>query len=390
MLNRRTFLLTSLAATVTTLSGCSSSENALNVTLLQDSIPLQLISDFQKLIAKTGEIKLKPEVDLQAILKLLQTWQKPEEKTSALNSLPVVGKQSIQQANLVTLGDYWLQNAIANNLIEPLDTTKLKAWSSLPPLWQNLVRRDRQGNVNPQGEVYGAPYRWGNTVMAYRKDKITWTPTDWSNLWREELRGRISLLDDYREIIGLTLKKLGHSYNTTNLSQIPNLETELQQLQQQVKFYSSDKYLQPLVLGDTWLAVGWSTDILAAMKRNSNIAIAVPNSGTALWADLWVQPRLTSNSKSKSPEQITSLSNNWIDFCWQSKSVKQILLFTNGISPIFNKSKEQVKPNSAQDTAKNSFVESSIATFDKSEFLYPLSPETETEYLNLWQKIRQT
>jgi putative spermidine/putrescine transport system substrate-binding protein len=387
MLNRRTFLLTSLAATVTTLSGCSSSENALNVTLLQDSIPLQLISDFQKLIAKTGEIKLKPEVDLQAILKLLQTWQKPEEKTSALNSLPVVGKQSIQQANLVTLGDYWLQNAIANNLIEPLDTTKLKAWSSLPPLWQNLVRRDRQGNVNPQGEVYGAPYRWGNTVMAYRKDKITWTPTDWSNLWREELRGRISLLDDYREIIGLTLKKLGHSYNTTNLSQIPNLETELQQLQQQVKFYSSDKYLQPLVLGDTWLAVGWSTDILAAMKRNSNIAIAVPNSGTALWADLWVQPYLTNN---KSLEQVTSLSNDWLDFCWQSKSVKQILLFTNGISPIFNKSKEQVKPNSAQDTAKNSFVESSIATFDKSEFLYPLSPETETEYLNLWQKIRQT
>jgi putative spermidine/putrescine transport system substrate-binding protein len=387
MIDRRTFLFTSLAAMATTLSGCGSSKNTFHVTLLQDSIPLQLISDFQKLIAKTGAVKLKPEVELQAIFDLLKTWQKPEEKTSAIDSLPVIGKEKVQQANLVTMGDYWLQSAVADNLIQPLDTTKLKAWSNLPPVWQNLGKRDRQGNVSSQGKVYGAPYRWGNTVIAYRKDKITWIPTDWPDLWREELRGRISLLDDYREVIGLTLKKLGHSYNQTNLSQIPNLETELQKLQQQVKFYSSDKYLQPLVLGDTWLAVGWSTDILAVMKRHSDVAIAVPDSGTALWADLWVQPRLTNNSKS--PEQITFLSNNWLDFCWQSKSVKQILLFTNGISPILTNSKKQATQNLAQDLAKNHFVKSSLATFNKSEFLDPLSPETNTEYLNLWQKMRQ-
>jgi putative spermidine/putrescine transport system substrate-binding protein len=214
-------------------------------------------------------------------------------------------------------------------------------------------------------------------------------------LSREELRGRISLLDNYREVIGLTLKKLGYSYNQTNLSQIPNLETELQKLQQQVKFYSSDKYLQPLVLGDTWLAVGWSTDILAVMKRHSNIAIAVPNSGTALWADLWVQPSLyNKNNSSQSPEPVTSisndsLSNDWLDFCWQPKSVKQILLFANGISPILTNAKEQATQNLAQDIAKNPFVRSSLATFNKSEFLYPLVSETNTEYLNLWQKMRQ-
>ena len=386
MLNRRTFLLTSLAAMTTTLSGCGSSKNALNVTLLQDSIPLQLISDFQKFIAKTGQIKLKPEVEIQTIFELLETWQKPAEKPSAINSLPIIGKQSTQQANLVTMGDYWLQNAIANQLIQPLDTSKLEAWNSLPSVWQNLVKRDRQGNISSQGEVYGAPYRWGNTVIAYRKDKITWTPTDWSDLWREEVRGRISLLDDPREVIGLTLKKLGHSYNTTNLSQITDLETELQQLQKQVKLYSSDKYLQPFVLGDTWLAVGWSTDILALTKRYPDIAIAVPVSGTSLWADLWVQPSLANSTVSN--EQITSLFNNWIDFCWQSKSAKQILLFTNGISPISSNSREQATQNLVKNI-KNSVVQSSIATFNKSEFLYPISPETNKEYLELWRKVRQ-
>jgi putative spermidine/putrescine transport system substrate-binding protein len=386
MLNRRTFLLTSLAAMTTMLSGCGGSKNALNVTLLQGSIPLQLISDFQKFIAKTGQIKLKPEVELQTIFKLLETWQKPAEKESPINSLPIVGKQSTQQANLVSMGDYWLQKAIAAKLIQPLDTSKLEGWKSLPSVWQNLVKRDLKGQISSQGEVYGAPYRWGNTVIAYRKDKIDWTPTDWSDLWREELRGRISLLDDPREVIGLTLKKLGHSYNTTNLSQIPNLETELKQLQQQVKFYSSDKYLQPFVLGDTWVAVGWSTDILALTKRYPHIAIAVPASGTSLWADLWVQPRLANSTVNS--EQITSLFDNWIDFCWQSKSVKQILLFTNGISPISSNSKEQTTQNLVKDV-KKSVVQSSIATFNKSEFLYPISPETDKEYLELWRKVRQ-
>ena len=49
-------------------------------------------------------------------------------------------------------------------------------------------------------------------------------------MWREELRGRISLPDSDREVIGLTLKKLGYSYNTTDLALVSDLESELEQL----------------------------------------------------------------------------------------------------------------------------------------------------------------
>ena len=76
------------------------------------------------------------------------------------------------------------------------------------------------------------------------------------------MKGNISLLNQAREVIGLTLKKLGKSYNTEDIGQVENLKSELVQLNQQVKFYSSDNYLQSLVIGDTWLAVGWSKDCL--------------------------------------------------------------------------------------------------------------------------------
>ena len=390
MLHRRTFLRISLAATASILSGCGSSPDSFNVTMLQGSIPPQLVGDFRKSFAEADRLKLKPEVDLQKIFESLATWQQPEEKPSVIDSLPVVGKGTNQPINMITLGDSWLQKAIAQNLIQPIDTAKLERWNSLSPVWQNLVKRDRQGYESSQGKVYGAPYRWGNTLIAYRKDKIDWTPTDWSDLWREELQGRISLPDSDREVIGLTLKKLGYSYNTTDLALVPNLESELEQLNRQVKFYSSDKYLQPLVLGDTWLAVGWSRDILAIAKRYPNVGIVVPASGTSLWADLWVQPRLTNNDQDshQKNEVITTLLANWIDFCWQSKAAKQILLFTDAISPIaISQNKTQDKSRNFQ---KNPVLQKTLANFDDSEFLLPLPEKTTEEYLKLWKQIRIT
>ena len=374
MLDRRTFLITSLAATAGILSGCGSSQDILDVTVLNGSIPPQLIGDFRKVLSQAGEIKLKPEANLRQIFESLLNWQQPNKEPSAIDSLPIIGKGKDRQSNIVTLGNSWLQKAIADKLIQPLDTSKLKDWNSLSNVWQDLVKRDERGNISSQGEVYGAPYRWGNTVIAYRKDKINWTPTDWSDLWREELKGRISLLDNYREVIGLTLKKLGHSYNTKDLSQVPNLSSQLQLLDRQVKFYSSDKYLQPLVLGDTWLAVGWSSDILAITKRYPDVGVIVPSNGTSLWADLWVQPRFQDDVSSN--ETITNLLASWIDFCWQSKAAKQILLFTEAISPTLAVSPE------------NPVLQSSIDNFDKSEFILALPEETTEEYLKLWQQIR--
>ena len=124
-----------------------------------------------------------------------------------------------------------------------------------------------------------------------------------------------------REVIGLTLKKLGKSYNSTNLQAIPQLKAELTALNQQVKLYSSDSYLQPLLLGNTWLAVGWSTDILPLTQRNPAIAAVVPKAGTALWADLWVRPTVAK------PE-LSALIAAWISFCWRPEIAAQLSLLS--------------------------------------------------------------
>ena len=196
-------------------------------------------------------------------------------------------------ANLVTLGDTWLTEAIRDRLIQPLDPAQIEGWSNLPRSFSRIVTRNEDGLIpeegSENGQVWGAPYRWGTTMIAYNRDvfkNFDWTPQDWKDLWREELRDRISMIWQPREIIGIALKKLGYSYNTNNLQEIQNLQSELESLLAQIKFYSSRYYLKPLILKDAWVAVGWSGDILPTIERYPQIKVVVPQSGTALWSDV--------------------------------------------------------------------------------------------------------
>ena len=384
MISRRSFLLT--AGTVTLmqlLSGCSDRQAALKVLLLQGSIPPQLLGEFRKQLGTRKALTFKPEAQLKDIFSLLQTWQKKarDEETGG-GSLSWINNRTPVIPDLVTLGDYWLAESIEKKLIQPLKIEELSEWQKLPSRWQKLVKRNEQGEPDENGAVWGAPYRWGSTLIAYRRDKfeaLGWTPTDWSDLWREELRDRISVLDQPREVIGLTLKKLGHSYNTPDLTQVPNLKSELIALQRQVKFYSSDNYLQPLILGDTWLAVGWSNDILAVQGRYPKIEAVMPQSGTSLWADLWIKPKSLSEET-----EGNLLKDKWIDFCWQPQSANKISLFTNAASPIILGMKKGDLP---KDLRENPLLLVDGQILENSDFLYPLSPETREQYQSLLEEV---
>ena len=264
-MNRRSFLLSLGGMTLSQLLvGCAgNNQPKLNVQLLKGSIPSQVVNQFSRSLKERVELKFAPVGRIEELYKRLLSWQQNPKATDDpawTRFIPLRNSQTVAVADLITLGDYWLTTAIQRQLVKPLDVAQLKQWSNLDSRWQNLVKRNEQGIPDPQGQIWAAPYRWGTTVIIYNRDKfkeLGWTPQDWSDLWRSEVRSRISLLDQPREVIGLVLKKLGRSYNTENLATVPDLEKELQTLNQQVKLYSSNTYLEPLLIGDTWLAVGW-------------------------------------------------------------------------------------------------------------------------------------
>ncbi|MGK7930822.1 MAG: extracellular solute-binding protein [Microcystaceae cyanobacterium] len=387
MLTRRSFLITTgIMALGRLLSGCASSNANLRVLLLQGSIPPQLLKAFRQQLSSRPSLDFKPQGQLKELFELLETWQgKDAQNEGLLNNLPnipVINPPPPSISDFVTLGDGWLSQAIEKELIEPLALESITNWQTLSPRWQRFVRRDQQGMLEENGNIWGAPYRWGTTMIAYRSDKLDWKLQDWSDLWDERLNDRISIVNQFRELIGLTLKKLGQSYNTENLKQVSQLKSDLLALHKQVKYYSDRHYLQPLLVGDVWVSVGWSNDIIPLVSKNRNVQAVVPVSGTSLWSDLWVKPKQKEGSS-----QLSEMAKQWLDFCWQPQAANLISLFADAASPVIN---TVDKKELSSEIIKNPLLYIDAEIFDKCEFLEPLSEEVEKEYINLWQEVRNS
>ncbi len=351
------------------------------VQILDGTIPVQLLSRFRSQVKGQGKLKFVPVTTPKEIFTILQYWQRGlNAYQRGLIKLPFrAGKEPV---DLISLGDAWLTGAIRQQLIQPLDANAWSAWSELPSQFQQIVQRDAQGFPTAEGQTWGAPYRWGSTVIAYRKNRLKplgFKIQDWSDLWNPALKGQISLLNDPREVLGLALKQLGGSYNTEKLAGVAGLKAKLGALHQQVKVYSSDNYLQPLMLEDTWVAVGWSGDLLPLLQRDRNLVLVYPRSGTALWADLWVQPR--------SAKPLSMSANDWINFCWQPEIAELLSRFTDAVSP--RALTGTVAAAWTQTIQHREVLLPDGEALSRSEFIQPLPQESLDEYQALWLAMRK-
>jgi putative spermidine/putrescine transport system substrate-binding protein len=357
-MDRRKFLVVGGAA-IASIGGCQWSNlfdrrDRIRIVGLLGSIPSRVISQFES--ASQQKVEFKAE-NLPS-----KIWQE-------LRNYPNIAKD--KAPNLISLGDSWLDQAIAQSLIQPITPNlieKIPQWQKLSPLWQQSVTRNNQ--------VWGIPYRWGATAIAYRSDKLKFDITQWSDLWRPELKQKLSLPDDAREVIGLVLKKMGQSYQPENL--VENQDTfikltqELKSLNSQVLTYSSDNYLQSLLTDDTFAAVGWTSDMYKAQKQNPSLKVVIPEDGTSIWSDIWVIP--------KGEDAIAAAE--WMNFCLTPAIAVQITSLTEAVSP---SSELDKVPASVKADPIKFFSQDILA---KSELIAPLSPLAITQYKDLWTKMR--
>ncbi|MBD1910313.1 MULTISPECIES: extracellular solute-binding protein [unclassified Leptolyngbya] len=357
------------------LGGCQSQTTGLRVDLLQESIPTAVLTDLQQQIRPTA-LQVRSVRSLDALYQALRTYHQVE----ATEGDP---PKPSQRADILSLADGWLTSAIRESLIQPLTLQQVSGWDRLPEPWRKLVLRNSQGLPDTKGSIWAAPYRWGSLAIAYRKDKLKQPPTDWSDLWQPELTGRISLPDQARAVLGLTLKYLGHSVNTTDLGAIADLPDALAALNKQARFYSSTTYLEPLILGDTSVAVGWSMDIVPLLKKNPRLGAVVPQSGTILTSDLWVLPAAPKTASSETTT-VQSLIDTWVQYYWRPEVATRLTLLGSGASPVLLDGRTEL-PSSL----KNAFILPDATIVKRSEFLEPLSASTAETYRRLWTAMRE-
>lgn len=355
-MNRRNFII---GLGTIGLNGCqfSDSTNSLKLGLTTGSIPGKFIRNF----SQSNKIKLVPKIN-KNYDELIRVFNKSS------NSIDILG-----------LGDAWL-----SSLPSPprtIDPKRIPNWNLIPPQWRTVGVRDNR--------ILAIPFRWGTTVIIYNQAKLKQQNippiASWQDLWHPRLKRKISLPDNAREVIGLCLKRRGLSFNSTDPFQttqiqakssagergirakiMPNqftqLKTDIDTLNQQVLNYTSTYYVQSLVNEDTWVAVGWSADVIEIVKRYPELKIIHPQEGTALWFDCWVIPKNSANIAS---------AYQWFNYCLDPANSRLITLLTNGKG--ITDREESLSP----------------AYLHRCEPILPLPPEIDRQYQKIWQDLRQ-
>ncbi len=185
--------------------------------------------------------------------------------------------------DVIVPSDYMITILKKQNLLEKLDLSQI-------PNIKNIDERFRKLEYDP-GNEYTVPYQWGTSCLVVDTSKVTRPITKWADLWDPEFAGKVVLLDDVREVLGMVLAVLGYDKNSTDPAQLEEAKAKLSELMANVKLFDSDNPKQALLAGEVWLGQTWNGEASIAHSENEAIQYIFPEEGCTIWFDNLAIPK---------------------------------------------------------------------------------------------------
>ncbi|WP_180554219.1 polyamine ABC transporter substrate-binding protein, partial [Staphylococcus haemolyticus] len=174
--------------------------------------------------------------------------------------------------------EYTVQKLKRENLLEPLDHSKVPNIKNLDPNYMNMPY-DRNNK-------YSLPYFFGTVGILYNKQAY---PTEdfssWRTLYQPKYKNDVLLVDGAREIMGLALNKLGYSLNDTNPNHLKEAEKDLHHRAPQVRGVVGDEVTMMLEQNEGNIAVVWSGVAAPLVQNSDKYNYVIPKEGSNLWFD---------------------------------------------------------------------------------------------------------
>lgn len=187
--------------------------------------------------------------------------------------------------------DYMIQRLMGEDLLQPLDKSKL---SNLDLLSDDVMGLD----YDPENE-YSVPYFWGTVGIVYDKTKVSEEDLEKEgyNIFLDtKYKGDIYLYDSERDSFMMALKALGYSMNTDNEDELNEAyEWLLQCVQTMEPEIVTDEIIDNMAQGRKALGLIYSGDATYVMSENENMGFYMPETGTNLWSDAMVIPKNAEN-----------------------------------------------------------------------------------------------
>src|SRR5688500_7486541 len=177
--------------------------------------------------------------------------------------------------------DYGVRELGAQGYLQSLD-------HSLLPNLEHLEARFYRGRAHDPESRVSIIKDWGTTGFLYLTDMIYEILTSWTDYWRlaEKLSGCVTVLDSPGEVIGVTLKMRGHSYNASSPEQLAEAREKLLHLKSHLLAFETN-YKPLLASGKACLSLGWNGDAAALIAQGVPVRYVVPSEGSQIWEDDW-------------------------------------------------------------------------------------------------------
>lgn len=229
-----------------------------------------------------------------------------------------LGSCQSSKRDMFMLTDWMAARMIQVGWIQPLDAAKV------PNLHANLIDSLADVGWDPERQ-YSAPWQSGLTGIAYNKAKVKEVRSFEELLSRKDLRGRVTLLTEMRDTMGLALLAQGDDPARFTDEQWDNAVDRIRKARSdgQIRAFTGNEYIQDLAAGNVLACEAWSGDVAAA--EDENLVFVAPEEGQMIWSDNMLVPNLATHQTS---------AEEWINYYYEPEVAAKLAAWVWYICPV--------------------------------------------------------
>ena len=255
---------------------------------------------------------------------------------------------------------------ISEGMLKELDHSKLPNLKYITKLVLDNATYDPEMK-------YAVPYYMGIAGIAVNKTKVTEYGKSWNIFGRTDLKNRMCMMDDIREVIGDALVYQGHSVNSTNDAELEAAKNLIiNEWKPNLVTFDAEGFGKAFARGDFWVVQGYEEVVFSEIPEDKwdIVDFFIPDEGGPMYLDSMCVLRNTKNYE-------TALE--FINFIHRPEVYAKFLDFFNFPNSVNSEATKYMTKTPAYDAAD----------MERGELKYDLG-ENLAKYNAIWQDIRFT
>jgi len=239
---------------------------------------------------------------------------------------PVIGQGQVIDYDIIC-PTYWMAARLRKlGWIDPLPLDRI-------PNRVNLEDRYLTQSWD-YGAAYNLPWQAGITGIAYNPSLTGRELGSAMDLFDPEFRGRVAMLTEMRDSIGMTMLALGKDPSTVDEDGAMEALEMISQAASDGQFraFTGNEYLRSLESGDFVACLAWSGDVVAS--GNPDLEFVIPEEGGISWYDTMVIPKGAPNAYAAA---------DFMNFVYDPVQAAQLTYWVQYVSPVKGVRDELVK-----------------------------------------------